>query len=81
MKNSAAEPYKVVKFALTKGEESLALVKDVRAKIRPWLQNFDMGAKYTPAMIDAQIKAGKDAGTYGYLLWNARNVYGYAPGK
>jgi len=81
LKNPAASPYQVVKFALTKGEESLAVVKDVRAKIRPWLQNFNMGAVYTPAMIDAQIKAGQEAGTYGYMLWNARNVYSYAPGK
>ena len=81
LKNPAASPYQVVKFALTKGEESLAVVKDVRAKIRPWLQNFNMGAVYTSARIDAQIKAGKEAGTYGYMLWNARNVYSYAPGK
>ena len=50
-----------------------------RAKIRPWLQNFNMGAVYTPAMIDAQIKASAENGGYGYLLWNARNVYNYAP--
>jgi hypothetical protein len=52
-----------------------------RAKIRPWLQNFDMGAVYTASMIDAQIRANTEAGGYGYLLWNARNVYSYAPGK
>ncbi len=79
LKNPAAEPYKVVKFALTKGEESLALVPDVRAKIRPWLQSFDMGAVYTSAMIEDQIRAGQEAGSYGYLLWNARNVYKYLP--
>ncbi len=50
-----------------------------RAKIRPWLQNFNMGAVYTPAMIDAQIIASAEQGGYGYLLWNARNVYNYAP--
>jgi hypothetical protein len=77
--NPAAHPYDVVKIALTKGEESLSVVKNVRAKIRPWLQNFDMGAVYTPEMIDFQIKAAKEAGAYGYTLWNARNVYGYAP--
>ncbi len=77
--NPAAHPYEVVKIALTKGEESLSVVKNVRAKIRPWLQNFDMGAVYTPEMIDLQIKASKEAGAYGYMLWNARNVYDYAP--
>lgn len=52
-----------------------------RAKIRPWLQAFNMGAVYTPAMIDAQIKASNEQGGYGYLLWNARNVYDYLPKK
>ncbi|MFA5188390.1 MAG: putative glycoside hydrolase [Patescibacteria group bacterium] len=79
IKNPAAEPYKVVNYALTKGEESLIVVENVRAKIRPWLQDFNMGAIYTPAMVDLQIKAASQAGTYGYLLWNARNVYTYAP--
>lgn len=78
-KNPADYPYDVVFHALTKGEESLAVVKNVRAKIRPWLQDFNLGAFYTPAMVDAQIKAGLDAKTFGYLLWNARNVYTYAP--
>ncbi|MCX6744145.1 MAG: putative glycoside hydrolase [Candidatus Parcubacteria bacterium] len=81
LKNPAAHPYQVVKVALTKGEESLAAVTNVRAKIRPWLQAFNMGADYTPAMIEDQIRAGKEAGSYGYLLWNARNVYNYLPSK
>ncbi|MCX6743829.1 MAG: putative glycoside hydrolase [Candidatus Parcubacteria bacterium] len=79
LKNPAAHPYQVVKVALTKGEESLAAVTNVRAKIRPWLQSFDMGAVYTPIMIEDQIRAGKEAGSFGYLLWNARNVYNYLP--
>jgi hypothetical protein len=79
LKNPAADPYKVVKFALTKGEESIKSIENKRAKIRPWLQDFNLGAEYTPAMVDLQIKAAKEAGTYGYLLWNARNVYTYAP--
>jgi len=79
LKNPAADPYKVVTFALTKGEESLKPIENLRAKIRPWLQDFNLGADYTPAMVDLQIKAASEAGTYGYLLWNARNVYSYAP--
>jgi len=79
LKNPAADPYKVVTFALTKGEESLKPIENLRAKIRPWLQDFNLGADYTPAMVDLQIKAASEAGAYGYLLWNARNVYNYAP--
>jgi hypothetical protein len=64
------------------GEETIVEQENpvvYRAKIRPWLQAFNMGAVYTPARIDQQIQASNENGGYGYLLWNARNVYGYAP--
>ncbi len=32
-----------------------------RAKLRPWLQAFDLGAVYTPAMIQKEIQATEDA--------------------
>jgi hypothetical protein len=31
-------------------------------KIRPWLQDFDLGATYTKEMVRAQIQATNDAG-------------------
>lgn len=81
LNNPAAHPYEVVKAAMLKGKDSLSKVEGLRAKIRPWLQDFDMGAVYTSEMIDLQIKANEEAGGYGFLLWNARNVYDYAPKK
>lgn len=42
---------------------------------RPWLQAFDIGAVYDAEKIRAQIRATRDQGGKGYLLWNARNVY------
>ena len=42
---------------------------------RPWIQAFDIGATYTADRIAAQIKATRDQGGSGFLLWNARNVY------
>jgi hypothetical protein len=42
---------------------------------RPWIQAFDIGAVYDAGMIQAQIKAVRDEGGKGFLLWNARNVY------
>jgi hypothetical protein len=42
---------------------------------RPWLQAFDIGAVYDAEKIRAQIRAVRDQGGKGYLLWNARNVY------
>ena len=64
---------------MAKGAESMATVEEPRAKIRPWLQDFDMGAVYGPAMVDLQIQASEENQGFGYLLWNARNVYDYAP--
>jgi len=51
------------------------------SKLRPWLQAFDLGAVYTPAMIRSQIKALYDAASStldkinGFVLWNPSNIY------
>lgn len=48
------------------------------AKIRPWLQDFDMGADYTAEMVKKEISATADslAKDYaGYMLWNPSNKY------
>ncbi len=50
------------------------------AKLRPWLQAFNLGATYTPAMVQAQIKAADEVlgGTphyAGWLLWDPGNHY------
>ncbi len=78
--NPAVHPYEIVKQSLDKGAEMLEADHFVsstisRPKSRPWLQDFDIGAVYTAALIEAQIKAARDAGASGWMLWNARNVY------
>lgn len=53
------------------------------AKLRPWLQDFDLGADYTSEMVRKEIlavydslKNGTTTGAYaGWLLWDPRNVY------
>lgn len=45
------------------------------ARIRPWLQAFDLGATYDLNMIKQEIKATQDGGGFGWLLWNAANNY------
>lgn len=45
------------------------------ASQRPWLQAFDIGAEYTRERIMDQVRAARDEGASGWLLWNARNVY------
>jgi hypothetical protein len=47
-------------------------------KLRPWLQDFNLGARYDTAMIEAEIKAVRDAlgDRYaGYMMWSPSNVY------
>ncbi len=49
-----------------------------RVKLRPWLQDFSLGARYDAAMVKAQIDAVRDAlgDRYaGYMLWSPSNVY------
>jgi len=46
------------------------------AQLRPWLQAFNLGATYSPAMIRKEIQAVYDAGVVqGWYLWNPANVY------
>lgn len=45
-------------------------------KLRPWLQDFNIGAIYDGEMILKEKQAVYDAGlTSGWLLWNPRNIY------
>ena len=70
--NPADHPYEVVKNAMGKGMER---VKGERAKLRTWIQYFNMGAIYDADKVRAQIKASDEVGADGWILWNARNVY------
>lgn len=54
------------------------LKKNYTAKLRPWLQDFDLGADYGVAEVRAQIRATKEAlGEHysGYYMWSPSNVY------
>lgn len=79
--NPAEYPYEVVKYSMDRALKrldsySLMLVRDV--KIRPWIQDFDMGAEYNADMIKAEMQAVYDANKNdfaGFMLWNSMNVY------
>jgi hypothetical protein len=43
--------------------------------LRPWLQDFTLGAVYTPDMVQAQINATNDDGIMSWLFWDPRNIY------
>ncbi|MBU4057764.1 putative glycoside hydrolase [Patescibacteria group bacterium] len=44
-------------------------------KLRPWLQDFDLGATYTAEMVRKQIQATYDSGLTSWMLWDAANTY------
>lgn len=87
--NPAQYPYEVIKHSMqealkkqTAYYNKLQITQGAtiinKAKFRPWLQDFNIGANYTVAMIKEEIKAvtdvlGKDYN--GFMLWNASNVY------
>ncbi len=84
--NPAQHPYEVVKYSINHAVERLEAYRVAQeensegqkkslAKIRPWLQAFDIGAVYGPNMIRAQIDASNEAGGVGWILWNASNRY------
>jgi hypothetical protein len=74
--NPAAAPYGVAYGTMKKAKEKLITAGKEDAVVRPWFQDFDMGAYYGPNEVRAQFQANEDAGfNDGWFLWNARNVY------
>jgi len=62
-------------FATTTPQFSEEETKRISSKIRPWLQDFDLGADYTADMIRKEKQAVYDAGLSSWLLWDPANKY------
>ena len=71
----AEHPYEVVKYSLERGRDRLIAASSSPSKLRPWLQDFDLGATYTKEMVRAQLDAPCDAGLTSWMLWDAANLY------
>ncbi len=74
-KKPATVPYELAKFVLDAGSARAVAASTTPDKIRPWLQDFDLGADYTADMVRAQIKATYDAGLDSWMLWAPSNKY------
>lgn len=60
------------------GAASLTTPKPLITKIRPWIQDFDLGALYDGPMVLKEIQAVGDAAGNrfaGFMLWNPSNFY------
>ncbi len=67
-----AQPGRTVALALRDFDVAL---RGQNTRLVPWLQDFSLGHTYTLADVQDQIQAARDAGSQGYLLWNAAGVY------
>ena len=80
-KKPAEHPYEVVRQSM---DTALVRLSSSRssASLRPWLQDFDLGADYDTEKVKAQIQAvvdssgGENSQDYrGFMLWNPANIY------
>ncbi|OGZ96722.1 MAG: hypothetical protein A3I44_00425 [Candidatus Sungbacteria bacterium RIFCSPLOWO2_02_FULL_51_17] len=80
-KATTTPPVSAVASTSPMGGEPFVATPISRARLRPWLQDFDLGADtargiyYDAKKVRAQIDAAEAAGTLGWLLWNPGNVY------
>lgn len=80
--NPAEHPYDVIKISMSSAIDREAVWRTGRglatttpSKMRPWLQDFNLGATYGTAEVRAQVQATYDLGLTSWLLWNAGNKY------
>ncbi|PIR67042.1 MAG: hypothetical protein COU51_00430 [Parcubacteria group bacterium CG10_big_fil_rev_8_21_14_0_10_36_14] len=77
--NPADAPYGVVKYSMDEANRIrnglLSSTSTPLAELRPWIQDFDIGAVYDSFKVNEQIRAVEETGGEGFLIWNARNVY------
>lgn len=79
--NPAEYPHEVVKHSMESALKKLNLLNQLnptKAKLRPWLQDFDLGATYDEEQVRAEIDAVSEAlgeNFSGFMLWNSKNIY------
>lgn len=73
--NPAEEPYEVIYRSMSKAVERAKALGVDEKKLRPWLQDFNLGAIYTEDLVRAQIQATYDVGLDSWMLWDPKNIY------
>ncbi len=67
-----AHPYEVVSKAM---DEAFQRTAGLKAKMRPWLQDFSMRVSYGAPEVRGQIQALYEHNVETYMLWNPANAY------
>lgn len=75
IKKPALNPYTIVKISMDGGVKRLNVQGLPAEKLRPWLQDFNLGAVYTADMVKSQIRAVNDAGLDSWMMWDPSNRY------
>lgn len=73
--NPALHPYEVINQAMVKASERLLAASSTPSKLRPWIQDFDLGSRYDAAMIRKEKQAIYDAGLNSWMAWDPKNIY------
>ncbi len=74
--NPNAHPYELIKHVMQSGVDRAIVASTTPLKLRPWLQDFSMGApSYGKKEVEAQIQATYDAGLTSWMLWDPSNKY------
>ena len=73
--NPALHPYEIIYEAMTVASRRLLAASSTPSKLRPWIQDFDLGAIYDAEMIRKEKQAIYDAGLTSWMAWNAANRY------
>lgn len=83
----AENPYTIVLRAMQDAEKKINVLKNDPTlpqefkdrisfqQIRPWIQDFDMGATYDKEKVQAQMKAVYDSGLTSWMMWDPSNKY------
>ncbi len=74
-KNPAQHPYEIIKTAMSRAKERLLAIGENQQKLRPWIQDFDLGANYDASMVRLEKQAVYDAGLSSWLSWDPANEY------
>ncbi len=80
--NPAEHPYEIIKDSMDTASKRLRDFNKTNTStqsfLRPWIQDFDLGAEYDAKMVRAEIQAVLDATNddyCGFMLWSPRNIY------
>jgi hypothetical protein len=75
IKNPAAAPYEVIHHSMSEAARRLTVAGYDPKMLRPWLQDFHLGATYSPEMIREEKRATYDSGLTSWMMWSPSNQY------